>query len=464
MKFLDFITKRNTKPQEVKSTDYFDGYTVVVNNNGVFIPTVNAVNVMMIISQYTTIAPLNTAVDMIANAVGSLPIILVRKKDSVEIDSHPVLDLLNHPNNEEQKTRHDLLRDITIWKIIEGDAYVSLLSGKSFKQLSVLKPQFITIQQDSSGYPNIFRYNSGNSSVAYTKNISTSRFITPDKTGDLLQIRNFNPNSTNGTLKGLTEIVSIYFELEQYLESSQHNLKLLKNGARPSGALSIPSTPGSEQTMSDTQYQRLKDSIDESYTGSYNAGRPLLLDGGLQWQEMSLSPKDMDFATMKAESEKQIYKNLGVPIEMIMATGNTYSNMETAKLNFYEGRVIPTAESILNELNSWLLPLFPDLDGCELRVDEKNVDALMLKRDAINKTINDDPTMTINEKRALKGLEPVAGGNKIVTATGIAIAGDDYTAPVTASMVDVTPDGAIDDSQKKTLNLKTINLISLTQV
>jgi len=135
--------------------------------------------------------------------------------------------------------------------------------------------------------------------------------------------------------------------------------------------------------------------------------------------------KDMDFLNMKKEAEQQIYKNMGVPIQLVIEAGSTYNNKSEAKLQFYEDTVIPFGKDNLNSLNTWLLPLLDKTGKLELRVDEKNIDALMIKRDLVNKTINDDPTITINEKRKLKGLPPIEGGDKIVTATGVSIAGSD---------------------------------------
>ena len=70
------------------------------------------------------------------------------------------------------------------------------------------------------------------------------------------------------------------------------NKSLLDNSARPSGALVYASREGN---MTAEQYERLKNELETSFQGSGNAGRPLLLEGGLDWKSMSLSPKDMDF-------------------------------------------------------------------------------------------------------------------------------------------------------------------------
>jgi HK97 family phage portal protein len=61
------------------------------------------------------------------------------------------------------------------------------------------------------------------------------------------------------------------------------------------------------------QFERLKDELNQSYAGGANAGRPMVLEGGLTWQSMALSPADMDFAELKAAAARDIALAFGVP-------------------------------------------------------------------------------------------------------------------------------------------------------
>ena len=70
------------------------------------------------------------------------------------------------------------------------------------------------------------------------------------------------------------------------------------NAARPSGALVFATQAGS--TLSEAQFTRLKGELEANYQGAGNAGRPLLLEGGLDWKPLALSPKDMDFVEAKS--------------------------------------------------------------------------------------------------------------------------------------------------------------------
>ncbi|WCR58033.1 MAG: hypothetical protein PG980_000505 [Wolbachia endosymbiont of Ctenocephalides felis wCfeJ] len=108
--------------------------------------------------------------------------------------------------------------------------------------------------------------------------------------------KTFNPLSD---WYGLLPIEAAAYSIDQHNQAGAWNQAILQNGARPSGAIVIKSTKdGSSGNLSQGQYQRLKEQINDHCSGSVNAGRPILLEGGLEWKEMSLTPRDMDFPSI----------------------------------------------------------------------------------------------------------------------------------------------------------------------
>ena len=98
--------------------------------------------------------------------------------------------------------------------------------------------------------------------------------------------------------------------------------------------------------LSDSQFERLKRELEEQYQGARNAGRPLLLEGGLDWKAMSLSPKDMDFLEAKHTAAREIALAFGVPPMLLGIPGdNTYSNYQEANRVFFRGTVLPLASA-----------------------------------------------------------------------------------------------------------------------
>src|SRR3546814_17560732 len=84
--------------------------------------------------------------------------------------------------------------------------------------------------------------------------------------------------------------------------------------------------------LSAEQVDRLREELAESFAGGTNAGRPLLLEGGLKWQALSLSPADMDFLELTHSAAREIAMGFGVPpMRDGLAGEATYANSREAK-------------------------------------------------------------------------------------------------------------------------------------
>ena len=181
------------------------------------------------------------------------------------------------------------------------------------------------------------------------------------------------------------------------------NKSLLDNAARPSGALVYTARDGNLTTE---QYERLKSELEQGFQGASNAGRPLLLEGGLDWKAMSLTPKDMDFIEARHVAAREIALAFGVPPMLLGIPGdNTYSNMAEATRSFWRQTVIPLVEKTANTLSLWLAPRYggnlllkPNLDG---------LPALASEREALWAMLEKASFLTTDEKRAVAGYSPL---------------------------------------------------------
>ena len=94
--------------------------------------------------------------------------------------------------------------------------------------------------------------------------------------------------------------------------------------------------------MSEDQFARLKQELEDGYTGSTRAGRPLLLEGGLDWKAMGYSPRDMDFVDARNAAARDIALAFGVPPMLLGIPGdNTYSNYQEANRAFTRQTLLP---------------------------------------------------------------------------------------------------------------------------
>jgi HK97 family phage portal protein len=128
----------------------------------------------------------------------------------------------------------------------------------------------------------------------------------------------------------------------------------------------------------------------------------MLLEGGLKWQALSLSPADMDFAETRAAAAREIALAFGVPPMLLGLPGDaTYANYREANRALWRLSVLPTADMILTALLQGLAGWF---EGATLTVDLDRVPALADDRAALWQSASAATFLTDDEKRAMVGL------------------------------------------------------------
>jgi len=210
---------------------------------------------------------------------------------------------------------------------------------------------------------------------------------------------------------GLAPLEAAAAALDTHNSAAQWNKALLDNAARPSGALVYSGPEGA--LLSEAQFERLKSELEVTYSGSVNAGRPLLLEGGLDWKAMSLTPKDMDFLQAKHAAAREIALAFGVPPMLLGIPGdNTYANYQEANRALWRQTVLPFASRVAAALAHWLGPSFGQ--DLRLEIDTDRIDALASDRAAAWARIADAPFLTLNEKRVALGYTPLEGGDRVL--------------------------------------------------
>ena len=192
-------------------------------------------------------------------------------------------------------------------------------------------------------------------------------------------------------------------------------LAALDNAARPSGAL-IYRGPDGAPGLSDEQFTRLKRELEDAYQGATNAGRPMVLEGGLDWRAMSYTPSDMDFTGLRNAAAREIALAFGVPPMLMGIPGdNTYSNYREANLALWRQTILPLVARTAQSLTRWLAPRFGE--GLRIGYDADAAEALALERESVWDRLTNANFLTLNEKRAAAGYSPVEGGDGF-SATG----------------------------------------------
>lgn len=336
------------------------------------------------------------AIDKVAKAVASIPWVLKNQNDEEIIDGE-LFQLINRPNP--VQSRVELIQTMVGFYKIAGNMYVErTMIGNRPKELYTLRPDRMTVKLNDDGLPGKYIYRVSNEEQVTWE-------TEKDGSSDILHVKTFNPLDD---VYGMSPIEAGAFGIDQHNEASAWLQSLLQNGAAPSGVLEMPSGSGD---LTDDQYNRLKADLDEKYSGSRNAGRPLLLEGGLKWQQMGLSPQNMSIIETKYSSARDISLAIGVPPLLLNIPGDsTYNNYKEARLAFYEETVIPLAHHILEEFTAWLGPLF---EGFKLELDLEETPVMIEKRSQLWEMADKSTDLTINERRQLKGYEKVDNGDII---------------------------------------------------
>jgi HK97 family phage portal protein len=241
----------------------------------------------------------------------------------------------------------------------------------------------------------------------YTADTRTQRIAGEAAPGvpRILHVKLFHPLSDH---YGLSPVEAAASAIDIHNTTSRWNKALLDNSARPSGALVYTARDGN---LTAEQYDRLKAELEQGFQGAARAGRPLLLEGGLDWKSMSLSPRDMDFIEAKHVAAREIALALGVPPMLLGIPGdNTYSNYQEATRSFWRSTVLPLVNRTAKALSTWLGPAYIDARlptaRLELRPDLDTIEALSAEREALWARINAATFLTDDEKRAAVGYGP----------------------------------------------------------
>lgn len=346
------------------------------------------------------------AVNEVARGAASVPWRLFRREGdnaAERLEAHPLLDLLARPNP--MMARSELIEALLGYLLIAGNGFLEAVAsegGAAPRELWPLRPDRMTVLKSESGLPSGYLYRVGGRETRWAADPAIGRSA-------ILHLRSFNPLDD---WYGLSAVEPAALGIDQHNEAGKWNTALMQNGARPSGAIVYEPKEG-QGNLDDLQFARVKNEIEEQYAGAKNAGRPMLLEGGLSWQEMSLSPKDMDFLDAKHSAARDIALAFGVPPQLLGIPGdNTYANYQEARLALWEQTIVPLLRHLRDELNAWLAPAFGE--GLALELDLDEVPALLPRREARWEMVRgwaDSGLMTINEAREAIGLGPVEGGD-----------------------------------------------------
>ena len=315
------------------------------------------------------------AVRLVSGMLGSLTI------DVIEGDRRAV-DLIQADG---------LLESITANLLLQGNAYVQLIADGQDQpaELFLLRPERVQVVSDERGWPIGYLYRAGSQMTRYPRVDALGRT-------QVAHLKALHPRDDH---YGMGCIEAAIGAASVHNRAARWNKALLDNAARPSGALSYEPADGA--SLSSEQYARLKEELAQEFAGAGNAGRPLLLEGGLKWQALSLTPADMDFVALKEGAARDIALAFGVPPVLVGLPGDaTYANAREAGRALYRQTILPMAARILRGLSDmlgdWMGPV-------KLAVDTDQISELAEDRAKLWEQVGAAGFLSDMEKRDMLG-------------------------------------------------------------
>ncbi len=333
-------------------------------------------------------------VKVIAEAAAALPVVLQDRERRYE--EHPLVELLRRPNP--AQGRAELLEALYGQILLSGNGYLEAVPGGKGvpAELHVLRSDRMSVVPGPDGWPVAYDYTVG---------ARKHRFDMTGPVAPVLHVRSFHPQDDH---YGLSPMQAAASAIDVHNSASAWSKALLDNAARPSGAIVYRGADG-QGSLSSDQYDRLVSEMESYHMGARNAGRPMLLEGGLDWKPMGFSPSDMEFHKTKEAAAREIALAFGVPPMLLGIPGDaTYANYQEANRALYRLTVVPLAARVMAALSHWLSAHAGE--AVEFRLDLDRVPALSAERDAQWRRVSEADFLTEAEKRLLLGLPRLADG------------------------------------------------------
>lgn len=350
---------------------------------------------------YATNPDVYACVREISSSVGDVQLLVADGGDqSTFLPDHPLQKLLDDPNPYSSGT--ELRETFISYLLTVGSGYI-LRTGTNLarppKELYVLPSTAVQPVYGSGWAPEKYNYLNTYGSATYPAE-------------QILNMKLFNLNDQRSGLSPLSAAITSARIGDM---ARAWNYNLLRRGARPAGALKV------KAPLTDIARSRLESKLQEKFEGFQNAGRPMVLEGDMDWQNMGYSPAEMEYQANLRQSTLDICRVYNIPPEMIGDSQNkTYSNYQEARKAFYHETVLPLIGKLADALTHWLAPLYGN--AVVITYDPNTIEALQEDRtvvyDRLLRAVAQG-VLTINEARAELGLDEVAGGDNPLVAANV---------------------------------------------
>jgi HK97 family phage portal protein len=335
---------------------------------------------------YETLEIVNRGVNLIVDDVAEIPATVLREsvpgvvKNVRRSRVDTVLNIEPNPFQDISTFKRNLITDY----LLDGNIFIYFDGAHLYH----LPADNVTIHADSKTYIEKYTYND----IDYSPN----------------EIIHIKENSFHSIFRGTSRLKPAVRTMQLTTNMRKFQDNFFKNGAVPGLVLKSPNT------LSEKIKERMLQSWSARYRPDAGGRRPLILDGGLEVDEISnVNFKELDFQSAIAENEKIILKALGIP-PLLMDSGNN-ANIRPNMRMYYLETILP----IVRKINAGYARFF----GFQIKEDVTEIPALqpeLRDQSQYYSALVNTGIISPNEARTALGFDEIEGYDDLRVPANIA--------------------------------------------
>lgn len=322
----------------------------------------------------------------VLKAMKTNPRIMKKAMDVVEIteSEHPLNKLIMAPAI--GYSYADWVSLITGYLLIMGNCLLEVIKdGEEIVELKPLKWEYV--------YPiytngKITQYN-------YQAPNETYRTLSPEQVVHIKNIDVGNTEIGKGNLEACIDSATLYNYYDQY------QIALASNYAMPGVAINV-----NNKVSNVEEAKKISEEFIRKF-GKNNNGKPMVTFGDVDVTTLSVSPKDMEYKTGREWALKTIAACFGVPEDLVSTTDSNRASSLTAIAQFVQITCYPLLNKILEQINTQVVAKYYDENAYYFYDPNEILDKDQTQQAAVLNSYVASGVMTVNEARAILGLEEI---------------------------------------------------------
>ena len=354
------------------------------------------------------ITALNQGINLISDSVASLPVYLYKRNadgSRVRVDDYrnTLLNIENSPNS----TAYNMKKNWTMDFILHGNGYLDICKDHRGNITSL-----IHIPHGEIELIDVNPINKRECSYKYSY---------WGMTNESFEVLNLVRNPIRNEVTGVGILEEGSMSLEGAYGLDEYSKNVNSNGFNARGVIET------EKVMSKASRESLKAMLKTFFHGGKNAGKVLLLDDGMKFKALSLSPAEMNLLQQKNFTVEEIARLLKIPGYLLGASGSSmvYSNVEQSQLMYLQMTIDPILRLIEDTLNKGILTEEEKKSGYYFEFNTQNM--LRTTPEAEIKMYSEavkGSLLTVNEARRKLNWSNLEGMDRPLIMSGMCIIND----------------------------------------